>query len=526
MQRVRVAATRRLLHQPSATSHYSTRSSIMTANISAPALARSHRLVPSSQLIFHSPPSFTRHLLPCRSISSNRVRLHGGGHRHSHEADADHDEHDHSEERASTQSTPTPNIARRTLQQLGAILKHYSRGCKLLWRNHKKSRRIIRELAPGSVPSRSDLLHLQHTRADLVLGVPFVLLFAIPIVGYAAPLFAHFMPRYVPSTLRTPHQVKEIMRQDAKKSQQAIRSAKEMFSFHPQACALSKLRELLRRLSAGTARVDSLNELTPLAPLFERLCPSASQLPRSHLILLHQSIIHSGIIARYLLPRSMLVNKMRRWRQHIEQDDKRLREHPQIIEQLSAVELAQALEARGIYRWPKHMAAVIVDEHTKQLEDTDKPESQEHQPTNTPPDASPTSSSKSSLLPTPDYVVSDWRSMLNEWVRMHHTLAEQVEQAKSKQTHNLDSKQTNTNTDANANVNSPSKTSAQDEAAGASAAASSSASASSLTPLTSFPFTFFIHLPALAWRPDTQQPIATSRQVQGESKAEPPSDHV
>jgi hypothetical protein len=59
--------------------------------------------------------------------------------------------------------------------------------------------------------SKSDWTRLEHEHlriysSDIRVGIPFVALFALPIVGYSAPLLALLSPRSLPSTLIVPQQ--------------------------------------------------------------------------------------------------------------------------------------------------------------------------------------------------------------------------------------------------------------------------------------------------------------------------------
>ena len=54
--------------------------------------------------------------------------------------------------------------------------------------------------------TRIDNLVLDQFRYDMRVGIPFVLLFSIPIIGYSAPLLALLAPKYLPSTLIMPKQ--------------------------------------------------------------------------------------------------------------------------------------------------------------------------------------------------------------------------------------------------------------------------------------------------------------------------------
>ncbi len=54
--------------------------------------------------------------------------------------------------------------------------------------------------------TRIDRLSLDQFRYDIRVGIPFVTLFALPIIGYSAPLIALIAPKYLPSTLIMPKQ--------------------------------------------------------------------------------------------------------------------------------------------------------------------------------------------------------------------------------------------------------------------------------------------------------------------------------
>ena len=54
--------------------------------------------------------------------------------------------------------------------------------------------------------TRTENLILDQFRYDIRIGVPFVTLFALPIIGYTAPLLALLAPKYLPSTLIMPKQ--------------------------------------------------------------------------------------------------------------------------------------------------------------------------------------------------------------------------------------------------------------------------------------------------------------------------------
>src|SRR4051812_1403189 len=77
--------------------------------------------------------------------------------------------------------------------------------------------------------SYSETVFLAQARTDLMLGIPFIVVFALPVAGYLAPITALVAPRYVPSTFHTPEQVFTHLRQDARAARGVIGSLKQVY---------------------------------------------------------------------------------------------------------------------------------------------------------------------------------------------------------------------------------------------------------------------------------------------------------
>ena len=88
--------------------------------------------------------------------------------------------------------------------RIRSALNHYWNGSKLLYR-HAQHVRQIKKKDPQHF-TRGEKLALEQFSYDIKVGVPFVTLFALPIIGYTAPLLALLAPRYLPSTLILPSQ--------------------------------------------------------------------------------------------------------------------------------------------------------------------------------------------------------------------------------------------------------------------------------------------------------------------------------
>ena len=104
------------------------------------------------------------------------------------------------------------------------VLNHYWLGSKLLYRDWKSVQAITKKFTFHSLIwtshlllffffnrdenslTRVDHLSLQRFRYDIRVGIPFVALFSVPILGYSAPLLAILAPKYLPSTLIMPTQ--------------------------------------------------------------------------------------------------------------------------------------------------------------------------------------------------------------------------------------------------------------------------------------------------------------------------------
>jgi len=90
------------------------------------------------------------------------------------------------------------------LSRIRYVLNHYWLGSKLLYENYKSVKQIKKKDVKSL--TRIDNLSLDQFRYDIRVGIPFVGLFALPIIGYSAPLIALIAPKYLPSTLIMPKQ--------------------------------------------------------------------------------------------------------------------------------------------------------------------------------------------------------------------------------------------------------------------------------------------------------------------------------
>ena len=91
-------------------------------------------------------------------------------------------------------------------------LNHFLNGSKLLFRHSQRVREVKRKNENDW--TREERLLLEQFRYDIKVGIPFVSLFALPIIGYSAPLLALLAPRYLPSTLILPQQKVQFLSKD------------------------------------------------------------------------------------------------------------------------------------------------------------------------------------------------------------------------------------------------------------------------------------------------------------------------
>ena len=204
------------------------------------------------------------------------------------------------------------------------LLRHYSLGVKLIYRDYKEMRSIqLKHFQQPDLPHTwPEAVHMRRTRSDLSVGLPFIAVFALPIVGYAALIFAFLVPRYIPFALAQEKQIALFLKQDANASKQVLHQLEEMYTLHPHGCALTKMRELLEMIQAGQSRIDELRQLKPLAPMMHALTPTLMHLSRSHLLQLHQAVIHSGFLPKYCFTRKFLIRRLQEWRETILKEDK------------------------------------------------------------------------------------------------------------------------------------------------------------------------------------------------------------
>eukprot|EP01118_Nematostelium_gracile_P008754 TRINITY_DN2906_c0_g1_i1.p1 TRINITY_DN2906_c0_g1~~TRINITY_DN2906_c0_g1_i1.p1 ORF type:complete len:319 (-),score=59.63 TRINITY_DN2906_c0_g1_i1:17-973(-) len=103
-------------------------------------------------------------------------------------------------------------------KKMGDLADPYVRGSKLLYGNLKKVYKL-REKNPQQWTREDHRLKL-HTMADLKQALPILGLFALPIVGYLAPVLVYLFPKLLPESFQ-----KDEIRQQMRQTQQNTRDS-------------------------------------------------------------------------------------------------------------------------------------------------------------------------------------------------------------------------------------------------------------------------------------------------------------
>lgn len=126
------------------------------------------------------------------------------------------------------------------------------------------------------------------------------------------------------------------------------------------------------------------------------------QLPREHLLLLHQSVIHSSFLAKYVLLNYSLESQLEMWEYRTLIDDQKIGN----IDQLSPSTLVNALHRRGLYLHQNEMGQILECEQTNLLNRMDKK-----------------SSKTDDKLSVNEQILNDWRVLLRQWINIHQKLS-------------------------------------------------------------------------------------------------------
>ncbi len=142
-----------------------------------------------------------------------------------------------------------------------------------------------------------------------------------------------------------------------------------------------------------------MSSIPEYSSLFNK-CFSLSMFPREHLLLLHQSVIHSSFIAEYVLLNYSLENQLEMWEYRTAFDDKLIN-----IDELSPYMLVVSLYRRGLYLHLNEMGKVLEIQQTSLLNQMDKK-----------------SSKTNEQLSIDEQILNDWKLLLKQWINIHQKL--------------------------------------------------------------------------------------------------------
>ncbi|CAF3418806.1 unnamed protein product [Rotaria socialis] len=287
------------------------------------------------------------------------------------------------------------------LSRIRYVLNHYWIGSKLLYDNYKTAREI-RKKDVNSL-TRLDYLTLEQYRYDIRIGAPFVLLFAMPIIGYSAPLLALIAPKYLPSTLIMPKQKVEFLKDDANVSSSIIDSliklSKRQYDSEKIHDFISII-QFINKISSANDRFESImSSIEETSSLFNRNL-NLSSIERQHLLLVHQSILHSSFISKYLLNNYSIIKQIENWQNRIFNDDQILIKN---INKLSRYELVLSLYSRGIYLHLNEMANVLKYEQINHFNRIEK--------------------KKTEIIELSENILNDWKQILYQWIKIHKSIS-------------------------------------------------------------------------------------------------------
>ncbi|UJR34880.1 hypothetical protein I4U23_027658 [Adineta vaga] len=292
-------------------------------------------------------------------------------------------------------SSSSSSIKPSIISRIRYVLNHYWLGSKLLYRNSRFIQQIKKK--DENDLTRNDQLFLKQFGYDIRVGVPFVTLFSIPILGYSAPLLAILGPKYLPSTLIMPTQKIKFINEDANVSCQIIDSFIEFNQnqFNSQTIyGMIPITQFINEVERSENRYETiLSSIPEYSSLFHQ-CYPLSLFSREHLLKLHQSVLHSSFLARYLLSNYSLESQLEMWQYRILMDDKQIKN----MNKLSSYELVTSLSNRGLYLHVNEMGQVLENEQNNKLNQT------------------------KNHLEINEKVLNDWKELLDQWIQIHFKL--------------------------------------------------------------------------------------------------------
>jgi len=212
-------------------------------------------------------------------------------------------------------------------------------------------------------------------------------------------------PKYLPSTLIMPTQKVKFLEDDAKTSSTIIDS---LIEFRNQRLNYDCIYEMistmqfLNQVSNSTDRFNTIMSSIPRYSSSFSKCFPLSLLPREHLLLLHKSVLHSSLIARYFLSNYSLECQLEMWEYRTLIDDKQIIN----IDKFSPYMLVSLLYSRGLYLHLNEMGKVLEFEQTNNLNKMNK----KYQKSN-------------EQIEIDENILNDWKILLKQWIQIHDKLS-------------------------------------------------------------------------------------------------------
>ncbi|CAF0952825.1 unnamed protein product [Adineta steineri] len=292
-------------------------------------------------------------------------------------------------------SSLTP-VKPTVISRIRYVLKHYWLGSKLLYNNYRAIQGIKKK-DENSV-TRIDKLSQEQFRYDIRVGIPFVTLFNIPILGYLAPLIALFAPKYLPSTLIMPTQQITFLKDDAKTSSSIIDSFMKFNKTQYNDETIYGMIPVIQFINQVTTSDDPYKIIISSIPEYSILfskCYPLSSFSREHLLILHKSVLHSSFLARFFLSNYSLEAQLEMWQYKTLIDDKQIGN----IDKLSPYELVSSLYKRGLYLHVNDMGTILENQQKNNLNKTNE------------------------IIEINQKILNDWKQLLYQWIDIHKKLS-------------------------------------------------------------------------------------------------------
>ncbi|KAH9092780.1 hypothetical protein Ae201684P_008449 [Aphanomyces euteiches] len=225
---------------------------------------------------------------------------------------------------------------------------------------------------PDVVLSRREMFVLRQAPRDLIKSLPLLIAFAIPVVGYVAPVLGYYYPKWLlPWQFWTAEDKAEFLEEDVRKKA----------TFYPEVASLVASIDSSNTFLQDAAADTDREKMDPKTlPEFRELFESPGALEKlstKHLRLLLRATSASPFVGFYAyLPKDTIVQRLERRASEISVDDLLLLQ-PNGVKDLSVQELIFACEERGlVVPYKDEDACRVALEEWLSMYDTKQPRAQ------------------------------------------------------------------------------------------------------------------------------------------------------